>query len=114
MFGIPSYLLLAFAGSGTMVYAGIVVGAFSGIAFPAMQTLMSDKVDPQAQGELQGAVASMISLTSIIGPLVMSRVFAHFADDSGVWLPGAPFLLAAGLSAVGIALYLTVIRKHAR
>ncbi len=109
--GIPSFVLLAFANSGAMIYAAIVIGSFTGVAFPAMQGLMSDQVSEDAQGELQGAVASIISLTSIIGPILMSRVFAHFADDSGVQFPGAPFLLATGLAVAGIALYLIVVRR---
>ncbi len=112
MFGIPSYLLLAYAGSGAMVYAGIVIGAFGGIAFPAMQALMSHKVDPDAQGELQGAVASMISITAIIGPLIMTRLFAHFSDGQGAYFPGAPFLLAVALTLLGIGLYVTVTRRE--
>jgi DHA1 family tetracycline resistance protein-like MFS transporter len=112
MFGMPSYLLLAFAGSGAMVYAGIVVGSFSGVAFPAMQALMSHKVDPDAQGELQGAVASMISITAIIGPIIMSRIFAHFSDDQGLHMPGAPFLLAVTLTAMAVALYVAVTRRE--
>ncbi len=111
IFGIPSYLMLAFAGSGTMIYAAIIVGALSGVSFPAIQGLMSHKVDPDAQGELQGAVASMISITAIIGPLVMTQLFQHFADDSGLLLPGAPFLLAALLTCFAIGLYLWVMRR---
>lgn len=112
--GIPSFLLLAFAGSGAMVYSAIVVGSFSGMAFPAMQGLMSDRVEEDAQGELQGAVASTISLTSIIGPIVMSRVFAHFSDNTGFYQPGAPFVLAAALTLSGISLFLVVTRRLAR
>jgi MFS transporter, DHA1 family, tetracycline resistance protein len=76
-----------------------------------MQGLMSDKVDEDAQGELQGAVASMISLTSIVGPILMTRVFAHFSDDKGLQFPGAPFLLATVLALLGIGLYLIVTRR---
>jgi MFS transporter, DHA1 family, tetracycline resistance protein len=111
LFGIPSYLLLAFAPSGWVIYAGIIVGAMSGAAFPAIQALMSHKVDPDAQGELQGAVASMISITSIIGPLVMSRIFEHFSDDQGLRFPGAPFLLAIVLNGLAIGVYILVIRR---
>lgn len=101
IFGLPSYLLLAFAQSGAMIYAGVVIGALSGITFPALQAMMTRKVDENAQGELQGAVASAISLTAIFGPLLMSRVFEHFADDTGVYFPGAPFVLAAALLIAG-------------
>lgn len=113
VFGIPSYLLIAFATSGSWIYAGIVVGALSGVAFPAIQAMMSEQVDENAQGELQGAVASTISLTAIIGPLIMSRLFEHFSDDQGVQFPGAPFILAVALNLLGLGLYLLVTRKQA-
>jgi MFS transporter, DHA1 family, tetracycline resistance protein len=110
--GLPSYLILAFASSGWMVYAGIVVGSLSGVAFPAFQSMMSHKIDEDAQGELQGAIASLISLTSIIGPLVMSRVFQRFADAKGIWFPGAPFILAAGLSVIALLVCALVLRRY--
>jgi MFS transporter, DHA1 family, tetracycline resistance protein len=111
VFGIPSYLMIAFATSGAMIYAAVLVGALSGLTFPALQGLMSAKVAPDAQGELQGAIASMISLTSIAGPLIMSRVFEHFADKDGAYVPGAPFLLAVLLNLAGIALYVLIVRR---
>lgn len=112
-FSIPSYLLLGFSMSGSWIYAGIVVGALSGVAFPAIQGMISKKVDENAQGELQGAVASTMSLTAIIGPLIMSRLFEHFSDDQGVSFPGAPFILAVMLSVCGLGLYLLVSRRQA-
>jgi MFS transporter, DHA1 family, tetracycline resistance protein len=112
MFGIPSYLLIAFASSGGMIYAAVLVGGLSGLTFPALQGLMSAKVDPDAQGELQGAIASMVSLTSIAGPLIMSRIFEQFADGTGPYVPGAPFLLAVALNLLGIALYFWLTRAR--
>jgi MFS transporter, DHA1 family, tetracycline resistance protein len=111
LFGLPSYLLLAFAPGGWAIYLAIIIGGFSGITFPAIQSMMSDKVSENAQGELQGAVASVISMTSIAGPVVMTRVFSHFADGRGTYFPGAPFILSAGVLALAIALYAFVIRR---
>jgi MFS transporter, DHA1 family, tetracycline resistance protein len=110
-FGLPSYLLLAFAPSGWVVYLAIIIGGMSGVTFPAMQSMMSQKVSEDAQGELQGAVASTLSLTAIIGPIVMTQIFSHFADRAGFYLPGAPFLLAAGLLLLAMFLYAAVTRR---
>jgi MFS transporter, DHA1 family, tetracycline resistance protein len=110
-FGIPSYLLLAFAPGGWAIYVAIIIGGMSGITFPAIQSMMSDKVGENSQGELQGAVASIMSLTAIIGPVVMTRIFSHFADGKGTYFPGAPFLLATGLLALSIGLYIFVIKR---
>jgi len=104
MLGIPSYLLLAFATGTPMVIAAILVGALTGMTFPAMQSLMTVRVSEDAQGELQGAIASTVSLTSIIGPVMMTQIFGHFADDKGPFFPGAPYIVSLGLLVVAIGL----------
>ena len=77
-----------------------------------MQQMMTLRVPDDAQGELQGAIASVISLTSIIGPPIMTGVFGAFADAEGLYFPGAPFLLAAILLAIAwMALFVTM-RRH--
>jgi MFS transporter, DHA1 family, tetracycline resistance protein len=68
MFAIPSYLVIGFASSTAMAIVGLIIGSMSGLTFPAMQSLMTEKVAEDAQGELQGAIGSVVSLTSIIGP----------------------------------------------
>lgn len=98
---VPAFAILAIAPSGPVLYFGIVIGALGGLAFPALQGLMSAKVNADAQGELQGAVASTISIAAVLGPLVMPPVFAAFSDKAGLYFPGAPFMLGAMLSALG-------------
>ncbi|WCM25287.1 TCR/Tet family MFS transporter [Sphingomonas sp. QA11] len=112
MFGLPSYVLLAFASTGWMIYLAIVIGAATGVAFPAIQGMMTTRIEEDAQGELQGAVASTVGLTSIIGPLVMTWVFGHFADAKGVYFPGAPFVLASGLIVAAWLLLARTIRRY--
>lgn len=87
-----------------MVIVAIVVGALTGVTFPAMQSLMTVRVSEDAQGELQGAIASTVSLTSIIGPVMMTQIFGHFADDTGLFFPGAPYLVSLALLMVAIGL----------
>ena len=111
-FGIPSYLVLAFASSGWMVYLGIVIGTMTGIAFPALQSMMTTRIDEDSQGELQGAIASTIGLTSIIGPVAMSHIFEHYANARGVYFPGAPFVAAAVLMLAAIILLVATMRRH--
>lgn len=101
LFGLPSYLLLAFAGNTATAMLGVACGVMTGMTFPALQQLMSSRVPHDAQGELQGAIASAISLTSIIGPLVMTRIFASYAPRG---LPGAPYLLACAILSLALAL----------
>jgi len=111
-FGIPGYLVLALAASGGMVYLGIVLGAVTGIAFPALQSMMTTRIDEDSQGELQGAIASTIGLTSIIGPVVMSHIFERYANAHGVYFPGAPFVAAAVLILAAIMLLIATMRRH--
>jgi DHA1 family tetracycline resistance protein-like MFS transporter len=83
------------------------------MCFPAMQQLMSPCVAEDAQGELQGAIASTISLTAIIGPTLMTGVFAAYADARGPFFPGAPFVVAAGLMAGAVTVLTITLLRHA-
>lgn len=107
--GIAAYLIYAFSVTGWQLYAGIVVGALSGMVYQSLQGLMSREVGPSEQGELQGTIASVSSVAQIVGPLAMTQVFAHFAAKAAVpFLPGAPFVLAAGLSFAMLAVFVLV------
>ncbi|MEO1045413.1 MAG: TCR/Tet family MFS transporter [Pseudomonadota bacterium] len=112
MISVPAYLIFAFAYDGWMMIAGVIVGAVSGFAFPAMQQMMTDRIDDDAQGELQGAIASTISLTSIIGPVMMTSAFAAYADSNGLYFPGAPFILSTLLGIGAISIYLATVRRY--
>ncbi len=102
LFAIPAYLLFAFAPGSWAMIIGIVLGSFAGLTFPAMQQLMSERIAEDAQGELQGAIASIVSLTSIVGPLVMTGLFGAYSDAQGLFFPGAPFLLSCALLVAGL------------
>lgn len=104
---LPANLLFAFAPAGYFMIIGIIIGAIGGLTFPAMQQMMSSRIPENAQGELQGAIASTISITSIIGPIIMTGTFALYADEEGLFLPGAPYLLAflCGVTAMTIAFW---------
>jgi DHA1 family tetracycline resistance protein-like MFS transporter len=63
-----------------------------------LQTIMTQLVDATEQGRLQGALASLVGLASLIGPIVFTQIFAVFIGRrANLSLPGAPFLLAAVL-----------------
>ncbi|MGP1281939.1 MAG: TCR/Tet family MFS transporter [Parasphingopyxis sp.] len=113
LFAIPSYLILAFAASTTHMIIGILVGAVAGMTFPAMQQLMTARIGEDAQGELQGAIASTISLTSVLGPPLMTGIFGAYADDSGLYFPGAPFVVAAALTAAAAIMLILTLKRTA-
>lgn len=112
VFSVPSFLTLAFAPSTAVVILGVIIGAIPGMCFPAMQQLMSPRVPEDAQGELQGAIASVISLTAIVGPPLMTGVFAAYADEKGPFFPGAPFVLSAGLMVGAVAMLTATLLRH--
>ena len=67
-------------------------------SFPAAQGMMSHRVGEREQGELQGALQSLRSITFIIGPVLFSQVFSWFIDPKhSLHLPGAPYYLAAAM-----------------
>ncbi len=89
-------LMYAFATQGWMMYAFTVVYCMGGIAGPALQGIMSGVVPPNAQGELQGGFTSLMSVTSIFGPVIMNQLFAFFTEAGApVYFPGAAMLLGA-------------------
>jgi DHA1 family tetracycline resistance protein-like MFS transporter len=74
------------------------VMALWGVATPSLQTIMTRSVDATEQGRLQGALASLVGLGSLIGPTVFTQTFATFISTrADLRLPGAPFLLSAVL-----------------
>ncbi len=100
------FLLFALATEGWMMYAFTIIYCLGGIAGPALQGIMSTAVPPSEQGELQGGFTSLMSLSSIVGPLVMNSVlFAYFTSPATpVYLPGAPMLLGALLCVISTIL----------
>ena len=81
-----------------MFWIGVPVMALWGIATPSLQTIMTSCVTPTEQGRLQGALASLQGLASLIGPIVFTEIFAASVSENSSWhLPGAPFFLAAAL-----------------
>jgi MFS transporter, DHA1 family, tetracycline resistance protein len=90
-----SSVLIAFATRGWMAFALMPLFGMGAVGLPALQSLLSGKVDPQKQGRLQGVLASLTSLTSIVGPLAISWLyFAYRTSFPGlVWIAGAALYL---------------------
>ena len=94
------------------MYVALIAGALGGFASPAMQGIASSQVGPNQQGELQGGLSSVMSLTSIISPLMMTQTFSYFTDaGTPYYFPGAAFLLAAILTMVALAMFIIFTHK---
>ncbi|AUH62996.1 TCR/Tet family MFS transporter [Paracoccus zhejiangensis] len=106
--------LMAFglAWQGWMIYVVIAASALEALADPPLRSIAAAKVPPSAQGELQGAMTSLSSLTTIIGPLLFTQVFFRFTGENAVVeLPGAPFMLASVFMVVAIVVFLRRVRR---
>jgi DHA1 family tetracycline resistance protein-like MFS transporter len=106
-------LLFAFASKSWMMFAFLVPYCLGGIAGPALQAIISGHVPPNEQGELQGALTSLQSVTTIIGPILMTNLFAYFtAPGAPVYFPGSAFLLAAVLMLISAVLAYFALRDE--
>lgn len=104
--------LYGWAPTGWILYAVIIVGAFGAIAQPSAQAIITQGVNDDEQGAVQGAITSLLALTGIIGPLVATNVFRFFISDSTpVLLPGAPFFLGSIFILCGLYLALNTFRR---
>lgn len=98
------------ANVGWMMLVFLIPYCLGGISGPALQGIISSQVPSNEQGELQGALTSLVSATSIVGPVMMNSIFAYFStDEAPVYLPGASFFLAAILTIISLILAYRVL-----
>ena len=99
------FLLFAFATEGWMMFLFLIPYCLGGIAGPSLQGLISNQVPANVQGELQGGLTSLMSATAIVGPLLMTGIFAYFtAPDAPFYFPGAAMLTGAILTLISTLL----------
>ena len=86
----------------------------AGLVYPSINAILSRLIPANAQGELQGGVASLSSISAITGPPLMTQLFGHFsAAGASIHFPGAAFLFAALLAAGSGVLFLRAGRSRA-
>ncbi|WEK43477.1 MAG: MFS transporter [Candidatus Sphingomonas colombiensis] len=108
--GVIEFALFVFVTTGWQAYALILGGALTGLIFPSINAILSNRVDASHQGALQGGMASLSSISSIVGPLAMTQALAFGADHGA---PGSAFLLAAILAALSLAtIWFGVVRRR--
>ncbi|MEO7394471.1 MAG: TCR/Tet family MFS transporter [Chitinophagaceae bacterium] len=106
-------VLFAFASQGWMMFAFLIPYCLGGIAGPSLQATLAGHVLPNQQGELQGALTSLMSLTTIIGPLMMNNLFTYFTSDKAPFhFPGVSFLLAAFFMLLSLIIAWYVFNKE--
>jgi len=111
--GTAAFFGYAFADRGWMMYAFLVAWLFAGLVQPSLMGLMSRQIPANAQGELQGGVASLYSLSAVLGPPLMTQLFGYFSSaHARVHFPGAAFLCAALLAIGGLSVLVLATRAE--
>ena len=80
-FYIAGLFLFSIAEKGWMVFAFAIPLSLGGLCGPALQGIMTNNIPDNEQGEFQGGITSLISLTSIVGPLIMTNLFYFFTNN---------------------------------
>ena len=112
--GAAGFLIFGLAPSGVLFWLGIPVMALWGVSGVAIQALTTQLVAPDQQGRLQGATASVQSVSQLLGPFLFTLTFAYFIGaQAPLKLPGAPFLLASVLMVLAIVLAARVLSRRA-
>lgn len=111
--GVSGFLFFAFAPSGGLFLIGIGFMALLGIANPSFQSLMSRRISPTEQGQLQGALGSIRAFTGMLGPLLFTQVFAAAVRLGDGHTLGAAFVLSAILLMVAVFIGLRVLPGRA-
>ena len=107
------YSMFGFLTQGWMAYPAIFVLAFAGITFPALQSIISKSTAANEQGELQGSLVSLGSISGIAAPFYFTQIYMHFANkESPIYFPGAAYLSAAGLCVLALFIGLYAVRSN--
>lgn len=110
--GVAGFLIYGLAPTEILFLLGVPVFAFIGLAQPALQGLMTRRVSPSEQGQLQGANNSIFGLTGVIGPIIFGTVLSQFIGPLAfLGVPGAAILLAALLMLFAAGLTVRVTRE---
>ncbi|MDO3627800.1 TCR/Tet family MFS transporter [Mucilaginibacter sp. BT774] len=116
IWGLISYglglTLIAFASYGWQVYVYMIPYCLGGVSGPALQSMITGKFEKNEQGELQGGLNLLSSLSLIFGPLIMGYTFKSFAHKgSSVYFPGAPYILGALLVIISTIIVIKSMKK---
>jgi DHA1 family tetracycline resistance protein-like MFS transporter len=110
--GVAGFAVFAAAPTTAILLLGMPLLSLWGLMSPPMQSIMSRRVAPTEQGQLQGALMSLFGVAGMIAPLVFTQIFAlAIAPGRALQLPGAPYWLAAILLAAGFLIAWSVVRK---
>lgn len=115
-FGLACYtlgfFLFALADQSWMMFVFMIPYALGGFAVPNIQSILTTRVEANEQGELQGGLTSLVSVTAVLGPLLMTNTFTFFTKNpEKLYFPGISFLIGALLSVISLVISYQALKK---
>ncbi len=108
---VVAFVGVATAGSSAALFFWCGMSSLGGLAAPSVNSILSNQVAADSQGELQGIMASVSSVAMIVGPLLLTQTFTYFTSDSApLYLPGSAFWVAAILTSAALIIFFQQIR----
>ena len=108
-------VLFAFASQSWMLFVFLIPYCLGGICGPALQSVMAGYVPANEQGELQGSLTGVMSVTTIFGPLLMTNVFAYFTGSNApFYFPGSAFLVGGMFMIASVVIAYVALHKNMR
>ncbi len=111
-FYMTGFFLFSLANKSWMMFAFMIPYAMGGISVPNIQSILSSKVAPNEQGELQGGLTSLVSVTAFIGPILMTSTFTFFTKSpETLYFPGISFLIGGVLTLISVIISYGALKK---
>ncbi len=106
------YFMFGAITEGWMAYPVILFFSISAVSFPALQSIISVSADASEQGELQGSLVSLGSLSAIIAPFLFANVFNTFSDKTKLYIPGSAYFAAGLICSIALGLSFFAHKKR--
>lgn len=98
-FGVVHNIIYGLATSKREILVGVALGCFVSMSFPTISAMKSNNAGKIEQGRIQGALVSLSSLASAVGPASL-RIVYHLTSNSKY--PGSMFLFASFLYFIAV------------
>ena len=113
VFSVLGLISFAYASQAWMLFLLIIPFSFGGLAGPGLQGIISKQVPDNEQGELQGSITSLMSVSAVLAPPIYTTIFEYFTQEpTELFFPGAPFVMAALFCLLSTILVFRSYLKH--
>ncbi len=112
MLMVTGFFLFAFTEWQWLLLGALLIYIIGGVQGTAIQSITSSIIPDNEQGELQGSLGSLMGLTTLIAPPLMTSCFSYFTGkNSAIYFPGISFLIAALLTLISLILLIKSFKK---